>query len=251
MSEKQQREPQSDSEADNPRVIVLTPPASAMPEAKPTWIKAVEQITLLSRATIWPILVALILIVYSSQINGLIKAASKAKLSVPGFSVEVERQARKSGGYRLVAALNDLDPKDVEKLLNTGRGINRLVGQGTVQFPIILPPKPEMGSIRNLEEKGLLRLTNGKNALSLSDFEAQLKTLPLKKADPEEQTKFDRPAFAATATLSTKQKQLLETEYSLTELGEQAFDSIISAVTEQLSHSKEATSDSPDRNRER
>src|SRR5258708_5727643 len=108
-----------------------------------------------------------------------------------------------------------------------------------------------MGSIRNLEGKGLLRLTNGKSAISLSDFETQLKSLPLKKADPEEQRKFDRPAFAATATLSTKQKQLLEAEYSLTELGEQALDSIISAVAEQLSHSKEETSDGADRNRER
>src|SRR5258708_9440881 len=239
MRDKQQREPHSNSEADNPRVIFLTPPASPTPEAKPTWIKALEQITLLSKATIWPILFALILIVYSGEINGLIKATSKAKLSGPGFSVEVERQARKSGGHSLVAALNDLDPKDVEELLNTGRRANSLVGGGTDQFPFTLPPKQEMGSIRNLEGKGLLRLTHGKNAISLSDFETQFKSLPLRKADPEEQRKFDRPAFAATATLSTKQKQLLETEYALTELGEQAFDSIISAVAEQLSHSKE------------
>jgi len=251
MSDTQQREPHSNSEADNPRVIVLTPPASPTPEARPTWIKALEQITLLSKATIWPILVALLLILYSGAINGLIKATSKAKLSGPGFSVEVERQARKSGGYSLVAALNDLDSKDIEELLNTGRRANRLVGEGTEQFPFTLPPKQEMGSIRNLEAKGLLRLSNGKNAISLSDFEAQFKSLPLRKADPKEQRMFDRPAFAATATLSTKQKQPLETEYSLTELGEQAFGSIISAVAEQLSHSKEETSDSPDRNRER
>lgn len=226
----------------NKLVVLATPAATANPApAERTGLKVFALSVSMVKGLAWPLLLIILVFLYHDSIRktfdelpNLISHAQK--LSVGGLSVEIETQALQKGGVGLAQVLNKLSPKDIEQLLLTGTHYIIIVGTTQRTDEYTLPNPAVMESLGNLEKNGLVKFTNREgHRISLQEFEAKFKALPwAKQANQDKMGDSERVTFRLARPLSQDEKFILQTEYSVTDLGKTAFDSVITAIAQQL-----------------
>ena len=228
---------------------VVTEPAKETPG--PVWMKTLEQAVALIKAVVWPLLVVLLLILYHRPLDEVAAllpgvVAQAQKISVGGLSMEIQVQAKRTGGSALAEVLNELEPGDIEELIHTGRRSPwGLIGSGMTPAEWFLPSEAEMAKLKRLE--ALLEVIEDrkspsdgtKERISFDEFAARLRVSGAKQVDsgtPAESRRFELPRVPPSEEIM----RLRSTEYQLTKLGKDAFESILNAITAQLSQGKKA-----------
>jgi len=217
--------------------IILPNPGS---DKKPTWLSILENSLELTKVFVWPALILVILSLFYAPIRDSLEqlptiVSQAQKISVGSLSVEVQAQARQIGGTELASALQGLSSKAIEKVLLTGRTNVQIIGTNSNDATrLTLPGFDDMKAFKEVESKRLLTLRMERNPVSsFAEFETAFHNLPLAPdySDADQQTFVLKSGEVSSIPL-------LRTEYKLTPLGLAAFDSVVNAVSHQLSVSE-------------
>lgn len=183
----------------------------------------------------WPMLVLGILLAYNGPVGEAIqlllaKLERANRVEVGGLQFEIVEQARASGNPELVERLQGVRPDEVRLLLETGRSHVRLVGMRDASQTFSLPDRMELGALRALEARGLIRFEEPLNEfLSWLHGESFLSVRPAEGIDEM------RLHFKARGDLNDREAARLRNQsYQLTPLGKSAWESVLGAINQQL-----------------
>jgi hypothetical protein len=221
----------------DPRVIVINQPAT---KEVPGGSKTFEHIVNLVKALVWPLLIAIFFFVYrdtagqiADQLPELMSHATK--VSAGGLAVEIQQQAQQAGGMQLSNAVTSLDGADIQQVLKIGCGYWGLIGTGAGPEVYSAPTGSERDTLLKLESRGILRFMINGEAIKLKDIEKQLARFP---ADGHQSGSPDLRFFLVAKDIPEDQRRVLRADYVLTDLGRDAFNSVLAAVTAQLPGNK-------------
>lgn len=190
----------------------------------------------------WPVLLAGLLVWFRHPLGTIMdqlpdKFSRASKVSLGNVTLEIiQEKARRAGLPDVAEKLGKLSAEAVEALLNIGKNtVHHIVGSDERQRDLLytLPREGEMRTLLELRERGFLEFTE-----DYSNFLTFMNSLPMREdlADGG-----DRRVFRATGKLAPAQSERLRNQsYRLTKHGEEALDSVIQAVTEQLAKREDA-----------
>ena len=177
----------------------------------------------------WPLIAIIIFISLSAPVNELLNSLpdKMSKVSIGDiFSIEIQQVAKDKGLTELGNTIGTLSPEAITVLLRLGNNPNRLMGSSDNPNEYYLPSDERMKSIYELESKKLLTFT-----VPIKEYLKSIDGLGLKKSDifPES------IIYVMTRSLSADEIKYVESErYQLTKAGENAYELIISVVSQSL-----------------
>lgn len=202
------------------------------------WIKGVEATVNLVKAVIWPALILYVFFALHVPIDQILselpeKLSEAQKISVGSLSLEVQAQAKRTGGMELAVTLQNLSPKAVALLININRAYWAVYSLDMQERKIFGPSPERVKLVAELQSQNLLVFSEDPLA-----FDKFLKTLQLTKTSEGRTSEHgeEQPAeYKLTRDLTEEENKRLQREQiHLTELGASAFDSVVAAVVEQL-----------------
>lgn len=194
----------------------------------------------LVKAMIWPALIVYLFLELKGPLQQVLtelpeKVSEAQKISLGSFSLEVEHQAIQTGGMKLADTLRNLSPQSIAELMQIGNNVNRLVGEGHQEsadhFTYFLPGPGFTNILDELAKHGLVKFD-----VDPQSFDTLVHQLPLKETGGTT-GRGERLTVEYTTTrplTPEEQAQLFKQMYQLTDLGKRAFDSVVSAVVQQL-----------------
>ena len=188
------------------------------------------------RALAWPVLVAVVLVVFNKPLREVVESFSTKfsqanKVSIGSLSLEVEAKAREAGNPELGRQVGSLTAQAVQQLLRTPVSGDMILlstseYQGKREYGL---PSPEvMTALKELEKKEFLRFRK-----PLDPFLSELRRLPRSDTDRHDP---ERVWYLSSVAANTSDdRRFRDQGYSLTDKGKQAVDTIVRAVASQLS----------------
>lgn len=193
----------------------------------------------LIKAIIWPSVVVGLILMFRKPLSLIInqlpaKFSRATKVSVGGLSVEIQAKALEAGNPLLAEKIGTLSAEALEQLLKIDKSALSMgfVSKGQKQDGseyYSLPGSIKLNAFLELETKGFLEFKE-----PLADYLRFVESLSMIK---DEQTFLRRTDYHPSRPLSDQEtKRLVYQSYSITDLGRQAFYTIISVIVEQLQH---------------
>ena len=217
---------------------MLRKPSSTRPPRSPesNLIRVVELIVDAIKVLAWPSLVLYGAIVFFSPLNQIVsglatKINDANKVSIGGFSVEVEAKVRESTSPELAKSVGALSPAAIEQLMRTDRGggITLLSSmRDEKDAKLGLPKEPRLDALRELSAKGFIAFYQ-----PLDSFLRELRKSP-KDTSLVPGSEYDWFLIQQGAA-SVEYRRLREQGYRLTDQGGVASDAIVKAVSELIS----------------
>jgi hypothetical protein len=229
----------ADRNSSDPRVIVVTQPAA---KEAPRESKTFEHIVNLVKALVWPLMIVMFFLVYrdtatqiADQVPTLLTHATK--FSAGGLAIEIKEQAQQAGGAQLSNIVTSLDGEDIQEILRIGCGPWGLIGTGrpnTYSIPIGL----QRDVLLKLESRKIIQFTVHDMPTTLKAIEKNLSKFPSPADDSYTSSANKELHFFISTESREDPNSILGADYALTNLGRDAFNSVLAAITAQLPGNK-------------
>jgi hypothetical protein len=152
-------------------------------------LKYLENIISLFKVILWPLVILILVVLFWKPISRILgvlpsKLSETTNLAIGDISLEIRQQANLIGDPELANKLGDLSVDALNVLLLTDAGDHNLVSYTVDYEEFFLPDPTYMGGIIELEQKGLLILTNksresGAYDANSGEYEALFNSLDL------------------------------------------------------------------------
>lgn len=204
-----------------------------------------ENINDLLKASLWPLIVIIVLITYHSDISDMFKNSSKVSLG--SFTMEMQREAKNKGSEELSQIISELSVPGIKRLLSMGTsgsfgivGVSRAYEGHSEGYTL----SPDVSSWKELIKAGLVSETNLKIDELIKKFEnlgAEESNIYYNdegESSPMYDSKYPYEGklyFIATNKLTENTKTELEnSSVALTANGRKALDIIVETTARQI-----------------
>jgi hypothetical protein len=199
------------------------------------YLQVAEIIVEAIKAIVWPLSIVMVIIVFYNPLNLIItglatKINDANKVSLGGFSVEVEEKVRKFADPCLTNHIVTLSPQAIEQLLNTpyNSDFHLLVNLQTDGEKLGLPNEEKLNALIELEKTGFLMFKY--------PLEPFIKKVMQFARDPTKYKDDGHVYYIIPGGVKAEEYRILtDQRYHLTDDGKKAFKAIIKAVSEIIS----------------